>query len=70
MTIGGVTVVTFVIDTTLTLSGDVQGTITSTTWLSPEYVLPVQSHTVTDIMYGLLPVHADITATLLSFTPS
>jgi len=70
ITIGGQPVDTMVIHQVGTLSGQITGTQTSDSWVSPQYDLFVKDHTVADVTaYGSIHAHSDITSTLQKLTP-
>jgi hypothetical protein len=70
LTVGGQTVETYVLETDLTISGDVNGSGHLTSFVSPEYKLPVRSHSTLDATYATFHVVSDITSDLLDLRPS
>jgi hypothetical protein len=68
--VGGVAVPTFVVDSTLTFTGDLKGTARVTTWVSDAERLSIKTHTVTDVTLGLFRAQSDITTVLASLTPA
>jgi hypothetical protein len=70
ITVAGEQIETFVVETVLTLSGDLRGTISFTSWQSTKYGLVARRHTITDVSLGLFRLTGDTTAELASLTPS
>lgn len=75
MTVGGQPVSVFEVVTTLSMSGDINGTATITLWVSPQYRLPVQMRQVINAKgssgYGFsTQLKSDVTQTLTQLTPS
>ncbi|TMK89511.1 MAG: hypothetical protein E6G57_01025 [Actinobacteria bacterium] len=70
LTIGGQAVDTMFIHQVGTLSGQINGTQTSDSWVAPQYDLFVKDHTVADLTaYGSIKAHSDITSQLQKLTP-
>lgn len=73
-TVGGMVVQTMEITTTLTISGDINGTAALTTWVSPQHRLPVAQHQVINATArkGLFSakVVSDVTTTLTRLSPN
>ena len=72
--VGGQDIATIEIETTITISGDVRGSATLTTWVSPAHRLPVKQHQVINATasgpFGFSArVASDITSVLTSLTP-
>jgi hypothetical protein len=60
----------FVVDTTITFSGDLTGTAHLISWVSPEHRLALKQHTVIDATFNLaFNLRSDTTSTLVSLTP-
>ena len=70
VTVGGQTVETYVLETDLTISGDVNGSGHLTSFVSPAYKLPVRNHSTLDATYTTFHVVSDITSDLLDLRPS
>ena len=70
VTVGGQTVETYVLETDLTISGDVNGSGHLTSFVSPSYKLPVRNHSTLDATYTTFHVVSDITSDLLDLRPS
>ena len=73
LTVGDQPVDTEVVDLTLTLSGDVVGTIRLTLWVRPGDRLPVRQHMVTDVSDPtklVFHIQSDVTAQLVDLTPT
>jgi hypothetical protein len=68
--VGGQAVPTFIVDSTITITGDLQGTVHLTAWVSNDYRLPVKQHTVVNASYLTIMVHSDTTSVLASLAPS
>lgn len=69
VTVGGTAVPTFVVDSTINISGDITGTVHLTAWVDPVTRLVVKQHTVTHVTLPIV-VSSDITSVLESLTPS
>jgi hypothetical protein len=69
LTIGGQPANTMVIHQVGTLSGKVSGTQTSDSWVSTQYDLFVQDHTVADLTAYGVKAHSDVTSKLQKLTP-
>lgn len=70
ITIGGTKVVCVVIQTHLVLAGDIDYTTDITTYWSPEYRLPVKTHSTGKGSYNNIPFTTDITGTMRSVKPA
>ena len=70
VTVGGAVVPTFVVDSTIELSGDITGTVHLTAWVDPVTRLVAKQHSVINAMYGAVGFNSDITSVLESLTPS
>jgi hypothetical protein len=70
VSVGGTTFTAAVVDSVLHLSGDVNGTISARTSVETSRMLPLRTHTVTDVMYGAVHIVSDITADATSVTPT
>jgi hypothetical protein len=69
--VGGQPVSTFVVESVLTFKGDLVGSANLTSWVSPDYRLAVQTHTIIDATFNaLLRLRSDTTSVLVSLTPS
>lgn len=66
----GATVDAFVVDTVITLSGDVTGTIDLTAWVDPARRTAVRLDQVSDARLGVFRLRSDTTSQFLSFTPA
>ena len=67
ITVAGRSIPTFVVETTLDLSGGgVNGTVTVTTWASTDYTMAVRTHQVVSILLA----SSDTTAELVSLDPT
>jgi hypothetical protein len=69
LTIGGQSLDTLVTHQASTLSGTLNGTQTSDSWVSPQYDLFVKDHTVADITAYGIKAHSDVTSQLQKLTP-
>ncbi len=69
VTVAGTSVPTFVVDSTINISGDITGTVHLTAWVDPVTRLVVKQHTVTHVTLPII-VNSDITSVLESLTPS
>ena len=69
VTIGGRPVATFVIDTTLNVTGNIRASITVTSWASPEYAMAVRTHQVVSVSFPL-SFDSDTTSELASLDPA
>jgi hypothetical protein len=70
VTVAGTAVDTFVVETVLVLSGDLDGTIAITSWASPRHGIAVRTHQVSDVRFGLVRFTADTVSELTSLTPA
>ena len=70
VTIGGEAVPCVVLDNTVTTTGDIVSTTTSTIWASEKYRIIVQQHDVASGSYGAFTFKSDKTSKLLSMRPS
>ena len=59
-----------VVDTVVTLSGDVTGTITTRTWVDPSTLQPLRVHAVSDVTVVTFRFQSDTTSTFAGFTAS
>ena len=69
VTVGGTAVPTFVVDSTINISGDITGSVHLTAWIDPVTRLAVKQHIVTHVTLPIV-VNSDITSVLESLTPS
>jgi hypothetical protein len=69
LTVGGQSVDTLVIHQVGTLSGNVRGTQSADSWVSPKYNLFVKTHSVGDVTASGVNVKSDVTSTLQKLTP-
>jgi hypothetical protein len=67
--VGGQAVPTFIIESTIQITGDLTGTVHLTAWVSNDYRLAVKQHTVTNVTLPLL-LHSDVISVLASLTPA
>ena len=70
VTIGGEAVACVVLENTVTTSGDIVSTTTSTIWTSDRYRIVVQQHDVGSGNYGAITFRSDKTSKLQSTRPS
>lgn len=70
LTIGGTRVVCAVVQTHLVLTGDVDYTTDLTTYWSPDYRLPVKTHSTGKGSYNGFPFSTDITSVMRSVKPA
>ena len=70
LTIGGKTVDTFLVRTHSKFSGDLQGESTADTWFTPDHLLPVKEHVVTDARTNAGSFHSEYRAELKQLSPS
>ncbi len=70
LTIGGRGVDTYLVRTHSTFSGDVQGESTADTWFTPDRLLPVKEHVVTDAQTSAGSSHSEYRAQLKQLSPS
>jgi hypothetical protein len=74
MVIGGENVATVLLTTTLTMSGDINGTAKLMTWASPAYRLPVQERQLINatakVSWSSVKLISDVTTTFSRLTPS
>lgn len=68
--VGGTPVATFVVDSTIKISGDLTGTVHLTAWVDPVTRLAVKQHTVVNATYLTFNLKSDVTSVLVSLTPS
>ena len=68
--VNGQTVSTFVVETDITFSGDLNGTGHLTSWISPVYKLAARNHSTLDAIYAGFHATSDITADLLDLRPA
>ena len=69
LTIDGQPVDTFLVRTHTTFSGDLQGDSTADTWFTPDRLLPVKEHDVTDAKTSAGSFHSEYRAELKSLSP-
>ena len=69
LTIGGQAVDTYLVRTHSTFSGDVQGESTADTWFTPDRLLPVKEHVVTDAKTSAGSSHSEYRAELKQLSP-
>ena len=65
----GILVDTFLVRTHTTFSGDLQGDSTADTWFTPDRLLPVKEHDVTDAKTSAGSFHSEYRAELKSLSP-
>jgi hypothetical protein len=70
LTIGGRPVDTLLVRTHTTFSGDLQGESTDDTWYTPDRLLPVKEHVVTDAKTSAGSFHGEYSAELKQLSPS
>jgi hypothetical protein len=58
------------LDTTITLSGDLDGTVQLTSWLDPARRTTARAHQVSDLTYAGFRLTSDTTSDLVSFEPA
>lgn len=68
ITVNGAAVNSFRIDSTITLSGDIVGTIQLTSWVDPNLRTSVRIHQVTDVTYSGFRLQSDTTSDFVGFT--
>jgi hypothetical protein len=69
-TIGGTAVDTFVVQTTVTISGDLNATTNQTSWVSPAHGIQVRTEQTTKGSFGTLTFTSSSTSELTSLQPS
>jgi hypothetical protein len=70
VSVGGQTVDVFVVETDLTITGDIKATGHITSWVSPAYKVPVRTHSTLKGSYATFTFASDVTSDLLSLRPS
>jgi hypothetical protein len=70
ITVAGETFETIVVDTTLTISGDISATLQLTNWVRPADKLAVRTHSVSQGSYGVFTFSGDTVSELVALTPT